>query len=107
MAEVLTASGANCPILLDDSTVQSDPERTHAILDVLHDVSTEHQVIVFSQERDVLAWTEKNLGVRDQLRRLTPPLTPTNLHPKSAGTTGLPAQHDLIRRGVDGGSEPR
>lgn len=71
MAEVLTASGANCPLLLDDSTVQSDPERTHAILDVLHDVSSEHQVIVFSQENDVLAWAEENLGVRDQLRRLT------------------------------------
>jgi uncharacterized protein YhaN len=67
MAEILTADGANCPLLLDDSTVQSDPQRTRAILDVLHEVSLEHQVILFSQEDDVIAWAQEQLGARDML----------------------------------------
>jgi DNA repair protein SbcC/Rad50 len=70
MAEILTSNGANCPLLLDDSTVQSDPQRTRAILDVLHEVSTEHQVILFSQEDDVLDWARENLGAPDRLHSL-------------------------------------
>lgn len=67
MAEILTEDGVNCPLLFDDSTVQSDPQRTWAILDVLHEVSGEHQVIVFSQEDDVIEWAQDHLGTRDQL----------------------------------------
>lgn len=70
MAEILTAGDASSPLLLDDSTVQSDPERTRAILDVLHEVSAEHQVILFSQEDDVTAWAEVHLGARDRLLSL-------------------------------------
>lgn len=70
MAEILTPEGVSCPLLFDDSTVQSDPQRTHAILDVLHEVSGEHQVIVFSQEDTVTAWAQDHLGSRDRFQYL-------------------------------------
>lgn len=56
MAEVLTPAGVNCPLLLDDTTVHSDTERTQAILGVLREVSTDHQVVLFTQEEDVARW---------------------------------------------------
>lgn len=71
MAQILTEPGTHCPLLIDDSTVQSDPKRTRAILDVLRDVSIEHQVIVFSQEDDVTTWAQRNLGTRDRLHLLS------------------------------------
>jgi DNA repair protein SbcC/Rad50 len=70
MSEIL--SHAKPPLLLDDVTVQSDPVRTRALLDVLHEVSTDHQVVLFSQEDDVKAWAEQHLGVRDGLVLLPP-----------------------------------
>jgi DNA repair protein SbcC/Rad50 len=69
MSEIL-AKG-RCPLLLDDVTVQSDARRTRAILDVLHEVSAEHQVILFSQEDDVVNWATGHLGDRDRLVRLS------------------------------------
>jgi DNA repair protein SbcC/Rad50 len=74
MSEIL--SQAKPPLLLDDVTVQSDPVRTRAILDVLHEVSADHQVVVFSQESEVKEWAESRLdGGRDSLV-LLPPLRP-------------------------------
>lgn len=72
IAEILTNEGANCPLLLDDATVQSDPVRTRAVLDVLHEASADHQIIVFSQEVVVSEWAEQNLTERDALVTLTP-----------------------------------
>ncbi len=72
MAEILTGDGSRCPLLLDDVTVQSDPERTVAVLDVLHDVSIEHQVVLFTQEHDVVRWAADHLGSRDALVELAP-----------------------------------
>lgn len=70
MAEILTTEGTRCPLLVDDATVQSDPRRTLAILDVLHEVSREHQVVLFSQEDDVANWAQSSLGPRDRLLSL-------------------------------------
>lgn len=72
MSEIL--SNATPPLLLDDVTVQSDPVRTIAILDVLHEISAEHQVVLFSQESEVKAWAEArlDLGGRDALVLLPP-----------------------------------
>lgn len=70
MAERLT-TGESCPLLLDDVTAQTDPVRTPPILDLLHGLSTTHQVVVFSQEDDVAAWARANLrGERDSLVEL-------------------------------------
>lgn len=67
IAEILTNDGTNCPLLLDDVTVQSDPVRTRAVLDVLHEASSDHQIILFSQEVVVGEWAEDNLTDRDKL----------------------------------------
>jgi recombinational DNA repair ATPase RecF len=70
IAEIFTSDGANCPLLLDDVTVQSDPVRTCAVLDVLHEASADHQIILFSQEVVVGEWAESNLTERDVLLTL-------------------------------------
>jgi len=70
MAEHLTRAGESCPLLLDDVTAQSDRMRTKAILEVLHGVSQEHQVILFTQEDEVLEWARSSLGNGDQFIEL-------------------------------------
>lgn len=65
LAQQLTMKGEICPLLLDDVTVQSDSERTLAILETLHTLSQERQVILFSQEPEVLQWANTHL-VQDQ-----------------------------------------
>lgn len=71
MAEIL-ASGS-CPLLLDDATVQSDDTRSHAILEVVQQVSAEHQVVLFTQEQPVIEWARLRLGDRDRLIELEAP----------------------------------
>jgi DNA repair protein SbcC/Rad50 len=72
MAERLTKPDEVCPLILDDVTVQSDGERTRAILETLQAISTERQIVLFTQEEDVLAWAEATLqnNTQDQLLRL-------------------------------------
>ena len=71
LAQHLATSGERAPIVLDDVTVQSDAMRTQAILDLLHDLSVERQVVLFSQEDEVLQWAEANLDRdADRLIRL-------------------------------------
>ncbi|MSQ15684.1 MAG: hypothetical protein EXR50_07470 [Dehalococcoidia bacterium] len=61
MAELLTKPDEVCPLVLDDVTVQSDAVRTVAILETLLALSAERQIILFSQEEEVLHWAETNL----------------------------------------------
>ncbi len=61
LARHLTSGKEPCPLLLDDVTVQSDASRTAAILELLHEVSKEQQVIVFAQERGVADWANVHL----------------------------------------------
>ncbi|MGH9822858.1 MAG: hypothetical protein ACREDR_06375, partial [Blastocatellia bacterium] len=73
LAERLTRAGEVCPLLLDDVTVHSDSERTNAILQCLHNISRERQVILFSQQAEVLDWAENNLNPGpDNIIRLDP-----------------------------------
>ncbi len=60
MAQHLTRAGEVCPLLLDDVTVHADAERERAILETLHALSRERQVVLFSQEQSVLAWAEQH-----------------------------------------------
>ncbi len=76
MVERLTEPGERAPVLLDDVTVQSDKPRTLALLELLHQVSRERQVILFSQEDDVRAWAESHLESRDRLLDLDAPGVP-------------------------------
>ena len=70
LARHLTAGRDRCPMLLDDVTVHADDGRTEAILDMLHRMSTEQQVIVFTQERRVAAWAADHL-TEEGIRRLS------------------------------------
>jgi uncharacterized protein YhaN len=71
LAQRLTTTGERVPVILDDVTVQSDTDRTVAALDLLHELSAEHQVVLFSQEDEVLRWAEVELNDRrDRLIRL-------------------------------------
>jgi hypothetical protein len=71
MATRLTRPGEVCPLLLDDVAVQFDNVRTDALLGVLHAISKERQIILFTQEDYVLAWARKNLRASiDCLRTL-------------------------------------
>ncbi|HEX2194323.1 MAG TPA: hypothetical protein VHK63_05120, partial [Candidatus Limnocylindria bacterium] len=68
MAEHLVTNGETAPLLLDEVTVQSDAGRKAALLDVLHRLSAERQVILFSHDDDVLAWAGRHLlGERDRV----------------------------------------
>lgn len=72
LAQHLARPGETCPMILDDPTAHSDPVRTEAIMRCLHTISQEQQVIVFSQEDEVLAWAQQHLldGPHDSLERL-------------------------------------
>jgi len=60
-------------LILDDVTVQCDAFRTARLLEILHQVSRGRQVILFTQEDDVLEWAESHLDLRaDRLIRLNP-----------------------------------
>lgn len=74
LAQVLVAGAReSMPIVLDDVTVQSDQSRTFAILDLLHELSADHQVVLFTQEHEVITWARENLDRdTDQLMALTP-----------------------------------
>jgi DNA repair exonuclease SbcCD ATPase subunit len=73
MAEHLVTTGERAPLLLDEVTVQSDGERKRQLLEVLHRLSGERQVILFSHDDDVLAWAETSLREPDdRLVKLAP-----------------------------------
>jgi DNA repair exonuclease SbcCD ATPase subunit len=61
LAEHLGTAGEPAPLLLDDVTVQIDAARTLALLDVLHRISRERQVVLFSQEQEVVSWARATL----------------------------------------------
>ena len=71
LAEHLATSSETCPLLLDDVMVQADPQRTQALLRLLHEISAERQVIVFAQDPRVEDWAKAHLtDQRDQVTLL-------------------------------------
>ncbi len=72
MAKILTNPIESCPIIIDDSTVHADQERTEALLAVLRDASLDTQIVIFTQEQHVLEWAKSNLTDRDHLVELEP-----------------------------------
>ena len=74
MAEHLVTTADRAPLLLDEVTAQADPERKGQILEVLHALSADRQVILFSHDADVAAWAAASLREpRDRLIRLGAP----------------------------------
>lgn len=62
LAEHLTARGEVTPLIFDDVTVQCDTQRTERLLTVLKESADLRQIIVFSQEEDVVTWAERELN---------------------------------------------
>ena len=73
LAQVLSDAHEPCPVLLDDPTVHADASRKTEILDYLLAASEEHQVILFSQEQDVLDWARNHPAGALRLIELTDP----------------------------------
>ena len=74
LARHLVADGEVCPLILDDAVAACDTERKQALLDTLHAVSAETQVILFTHEEDVQAWARQRLSEpRDALTELPRP----------------------------------
>ena len=61
LARHLATRSEIAPMILDDITVQSDVNRTEAVMELLREVSCERQVVVFSQEPEVLEWARLRL----------------------------------------------
>ncbi|MEP7040379.1 MAG: AAA family ATPase [Chloroflexota bacterium] len=71
MAEHLVTTDESAPLLLDEVTAQSDPERKLRMLDVLHSLSADRQIVLFSHDAEVMEWAALALREpRDRLIRL-------------------------------------
>ncbi len=84
---LVTVPGESAPLLLDDTTVQCDAVRTAAVLELLHRLSADRQIVVFSQELGVVEWARRNLTDRDRLVELDPGdlLGPETVEPFAGG----------------------
>jgi uncharacterized protein YhaN len=73
LTDHLTRGHDTCPLLLDDVTVHADAARTRDILDLLLHLSTERQIVVFTQEEQVAAWARQHLtGPEHAIVNLSP-----------------------------------
>jgi len=53
---------------------QSDNTRTVAVMELLHELSAEHQVILFPQEDEVAEWAQRHIDPnRDKIIQLAAP----------------------------------
>ena len=60
-------------MLLDDVTVHADAGRVPALLELLREAADERQIVLFTQQEQVLAWARQHLDdPRHGLRELTP-----------------------------------
>ncbi|KAA0098899.1 chromosome segregation protein SMC [Mycolicibacterium sp. P1-18] len=74
LSQVLSGGVETAPLIFDDVTTQSDAVRTVAVMEMLHELSTAHQVILFTQEDEVLAWARENVDpARDKIIQLVAP----------------------------------
>jgi hypothetical protein len=74
LSQVLSGNIETAPLIFDDVTTQSDTARTIAILELLQELSTEHQVILFTQEDEVVEWAQQHVSPdRDKIISLAAP----------------------------------
>jgi uncharacterized protein YhaN len=71
LAERLTTPGETCPLLLDDVLVQCDRVRKRALLNVVSAISRTRQVILLTQEEEILQWAQHNVASPDRLVMLS------------------------------------
>jgi hypothetical protein len=70
LARHLVRDGTTCPMLLDDVTVHADGRRVSALLDLLHEAAGDRQIVLFTQQDQVLDWARAKLrdprhGIRE------------------------------------------
>ncbi len=71
MAQQLATTGETAPLMLDEPTAQADADRKRRLLEVLHELSAERQIILFTHDDDVIDWAAGALvDGRDRLVRL-------------------------------------
>ena len=71
MTEQLVTPGEIAPLLLDEVTVQSDQRRATELLNLLHDLSRDRQVVLFTHDERALDWARQTLtGPTDRLVEL-------------------------------------
>jgi hypothetical protein len=80
MVERLAKQDEPCPLVMDDITVQSDTQRTTAILETLQMLAGERQIILFTQE-------DASVGRR----------APTTRHRRSAASAGARRECSMMR----------
>ncbi|WP_425005800.1 AAA family ATPase [Mycolicibacterium sp. S3B2] len=74
LSQVLSGSTETPPLIFDDVTTQSDTTRTVAVMELLHELSSEHQVILFTQEDEVVEWAQQHIDPsRDRIIPLVAP----------------------------------
>jgi hypothetical protein len=67
LADVLVRPGETSPLLLDDVLVQSDRVRKRSLLNVMSAISRGRQVILLTQEEEVLQWAQQHIVEPDRL----------------------------------------
>jgi hypothetical protein len=67
LAELLVTTGETCPVLLDDVLVQSDRARKRSLLNVIAAISRTRQMILLTQEEEVLQWAQQHIVEPDRL----------------------------------------
>jgi hypothetical protein len=71
MARLLVRPGTSAPILLDDAVAHADEHRKKRMLRVLHDLSADQQIVLFTLDSSVVSWAhEAFVGDRDLLQHL-------------------------------------
>lgn len=74
LSQVLSGGAETAPLIFDDVTTQSDNTRTVAVMELLHELSAEHQVILFTQEDEVVEWAQQHIDPnRDKIIQLAAP----------------------------------
>jgi hypothetical protein len=74
MAQHLVTTGETAPLLLDEVTAQADSDRKRQLLGVLHHLSLERQVVLFTHDDDVADWADRVLQTpADSVVRLRTP----------------------------------
>ena len=75
LAQHLVTSEETAPIALDDISVQFDEHRTVRVLELCLQLAQQRQILLFSQEREVLEWAQAKLsGPEHRLHELADPV---------------------------------
>jgi len=61
LAQHLVTTGETAPLLLDEVTAQADDSRRDAVMALLHELSRERQVVLFTHDTRIGTWATEHL----------------------------------------------